>query len=149
MLILGIGNCNIIRSVCLPFELLQDDTLYRESAPNPNGYWVNRQWVLLPNTFVTFSGIWSPYREGETSITLPEGVSSSDSIVINTLEVLATANSSIGNESTAARIYIEDPEVNTNAEYYIIRKAEIWKANSSFSLIPSYNEYIAERHRAT
>jgi hypothetical protein len=126
-----------------------DDTFYKEVAPNPAGEMVDFEWVVYPNTYTTFTGLWSPYKEGESSITLPDGVSSEDTIVINTTETLSTDDSSIGNESTGERIYLQNPEVNLNTHKYLVKKAAPWVANSSFQLIPSFNEYIAVRERAT
>ena len=133
----------------MAFALLLDDTLYKEVAPNPAGHFVNYEWVEFDNTFTTFNGVWSPYREGETSLTLPEGISSSDAIIIHSTEVLATDDSSIGNESTGQRIYLSNPEVNIYTHKYLVRKLEVWNANSSFSLIPTSYEYMATRERAT
>lgn len=133
----------------MAFELIQDDNLYRRVAPNPAGQYIDRVWVEFDYTIETFAGLWSPYKEGETSFTLPEGVDSQDTIIIHTEDVLSTDDSSEGNESTADVIYLGNPDTNPNEPKYIIKKASIWKSNSSFQLIQPFNEYLAVRVRAS
>ena len=124
------------------FTLIQDSDLWITARV---GSWINYVWVEGTPVVTKKSGLIEPFRSEETSLILPQGVSSSETIMIHTEHVLKVYNNIIGNESIADIVTLKDPALNPTTFKYMVLGKEDWDANSSFTLIPSYNVYMAVR----
>lgn len=124
------------------FTLIQDSDMWVVSR---SGQWVNRVWVEGVPVSTKKSGLIEPYKEGETSMILPQGVSSKETIIIYTEHDLNVYNNIEGNLSIADLITLEDPDIVTTTFRYMVLDKEKWDANSSFTLIPSHKVYLAVR----
>lgn len=129
------------------FNLIKEYTFYKEVDSTPSGgSWVNGVWVTdTEGTIGTipFTGTEEPYRQGDTSLILPEGVDSNRAMILFTSEPLKT-HSSVG-ATLADKIYLVNPEENPDAEVYVVRDVEDWRVNSGFELLISQFEYLCIR----
>jgi len=131
--------------VALGFTLLDDDQLFKETTV-VLGQWINRQYVESPVSSIdSFDGIWEPFNEGESSLNLPTGISSTDAITLFTNDVLRVANDIAGNVSDRQIIFLEDPAVITTTIPYVVMDKAFWKGNSAFSFVSEYTEYLCIR----
>ena len=129
----------------LGFSLLSDDTLYK-AVKITKGSYVNRKWVEGTITsYESFLGDWEPHSDGEETITLPQGVSSTNSILIYSQEELSVASDLKGYEEVGDIIYLEDPEDQAEVPPYRVIAKEVWKANASFTLLQGHILYLAVR----
>lgn len=124
------------------FTLIQDDDMWVTSR---EGAWVNRVWVDGVPTITKLSGLFEPYQHGETSLILPQGVSSEDAVIIYTEHILNTYNNLTDNITEADLVTLQDPTLHPNTFKYMVLMKELWSTNTSFTLIPSHNVYIAKR----
>lgn len=132
----------------MAFTLIADDTLYKKDTSAANGSWQDGVWIPSDSSsYLQFEGTWEPYQEGEGMFALPEGVSSTDAIVIYTDSSLVTADGYEGDAIEPDIVYIKDPEVYTLARPYKIHEKGDWTMNTSFTLFNGYGEYLAVRMR--
>jgi hypothetical protein len=124
------------------FTLIQDSDMWVTAR---TGSWVNYVWVEGTPVVTKKSGLIEPFSSEETSLILPQGVSSSEAIIIHTEHDLKVYNNITGNESIADLITLKDPVTNPTTFKYMVLGKEDWDANSSFTLVPSYHVYMAVR----
>lgn len=152
----------------LGFDLLGEDTFWREGVAS--GSYINRRWVPdtapaslddfeingvafltggqpleVTGSFATFTGNYEPFKEGETELILPDGVSGEESIIIFTTQNLAVHNDLAGNEVIGTVIYLTDPNLDSDAIAYVISAKQVWNDNTGFTLMNAYREYLATR----
>lgn len=125
------------------FTLIQDDDMWVEERNA--GQWIDYVWVEGVVTPVKKSGLIEPYNREETSLILPSGITSEESIVIYTEHDLKVYNNIVDHLSIADLITLEDPVLVPTTLRYMVMDKEKWTANSSFSLIPSHKVYLAVR----
>lgn len=135
----------------MSFQLIQPDTFYKlVEVTGESGQWVNGIWVpdSTPTpTYEPFTGTEEPFQQGETSLVLPEGVTSDKAIVLYSETKLNTFSSV--NPSLADTIYLEDPSVNPSTQAYIVRDVEDWRVNTGFKLFVSQWVYLCVRENFT
>lgn len=124
------------------FTLIQDSDMWVISR---TGQYINRVWVEGVPVVSKKSGLVEPYNREETSLILPQGTSSAESVIIYTEYDLKVYNNIEGNLSDADLITLKDPDLNPTTFKYMVMDKEQWDANSSFSLIPSHQVYLAVR----
>jgi hypothetical protein len=126
------------------FTLIQEDTLYKEVKTYTDGYY--KRGVYYDGeetiTYPTFEGLAEPMGDGSENLALPQGVSSTDTIMVYTSEELNTSEDN-GNDATLADvIYINDPETRKGSQKYVVWRDAAWSANASFTLIDSAHDYV-------
>lgn len=129
----------------MAFTLLSDDPLW---VVRYEGAYVNRVWVDGVPVVTPIEGLIEPYKMGQEGIPLPEGNDVEDAFILST-EVLTLRTDDPETEQKADYVTLEDPEVITETYKYRVAATAPWSANSSFSLIPSYKEYLLIRERTS
>ena len=128
----------------MAFALISDDPLW--IVRRTDGAYINRVWVEGTEAVGATTGLLEPYRDGQESITLPSGYDVVDAYMLSTEDTsLQVADPEA--EIEADFITEEDPAVVTNTPRFRVVSKAPWKANSSFSLIPTYQEYLVVRER--
>lgn len=125
------------------FTLITDDDMW--VLQRGTGQLVNYVWVEGTPTVAKKSGLIEPYNKQETSMILPSGITSEETIVIYTEHDLKVYNNIVDHLSIADLITLEDPALVPSTLKYMVLDKEKWKANSSFTLIPSHKVYLAVR----
>jgi hypothetical protein len=134
----------------MSFQLLKEDTVYKQTISTTGGSWVSGVWYAGGETInhVGFDAIWEPFNSGQESLNLPQGVSNEDAVTIFTAETLVT-NQSLDNDSALGDIvYLDDPNLSTSHAYQIWEK-EDWRQNQGFTLVSAYYTYLAVRLNRT
>ena len=130
------------------FTLLTDEILFKKIiTPDPNGQLVNGIWfggdpVI---SYEELEGIWEPYQKGQDNVVLPEGVTSSDALVLFSEAELLTHSDLVGNTNKADIVYVEDPEVDPTAKAYVVWYKAPWIGNGGFELLMGHGEYVLVR----
>ena len=123
----------------MPNTLLLDRLLYRLVSTSVNdGGWVDGVYFEGASpvlTFPSFNGDWEPLDKGQIRTVLPEGINTTDAILVfSKIELDVTINNN-GNVKLGDSIFLEDPTVITNTIEYIVFDKEVWLTNTGFTLL--------------
>ena len=131
----------------MAFQLLQEDTLYKQIITTSGGSYINGVWIKGTEavSYEPIEGITEPYLKSEQSSYLPEGVSNTDSLILFSPDTLKTHQSLPNNSNLADVVFIEDPDTYPDAFPYVVWDKMVWKNNQGFALIDDYEEYILIR----
>lgn len=121
----------------MAFQLIIEDTLYLEKVEYTEPYILRGVYVAGGETitYESFSGSLDPYRDGQESLMLPAGTSSSDARILYSSTSLLTYDDT-GEASIADKVYLSDPQAGKKkAQRYVVMNKEDWTTNGSFQLI--------------
>jgi hypothetical protein len=147
--------CNIVTcpipTVVTDFKLLEDRVLYKKiTNSREDGQWLKG--VYYPSNEPTnvvykpFSGEYEPLSTGQARRVLPEGINTTDAIIIYSDEELFLETNNSGNFITGDSVYLENPDTNPLAIEYVVFNKETWDHEDQFELllVDSY-DYVCIR----
>ena len=127
-------------------QLLKENTFYRQVKTTSEGRYVGSVWLDgdITLSYTPFEGMYESFRQGQSAIILPEGVSSTDAIWLSSHTILKTSNDLIGNASLADKITLLNPDVYPDTPVFVIWHVEPWD-DAGFELLTPHHDYIAIR----
>ncbi len=132
------------------YLLIEDRTLYRKViTPTGDSSWVRG--VKYPSsnptiTYESFLGEYEPLSRGESRKVLPQGLNTSEAIIVFSDIKLNISTNNNGNNNEGDTIYLEDPNVNPSAEEFVVYDREDWAFGPKYELLTNNSyDYICIR----
>lgn len=123
--------------------LIEDETLW---ISTPTGsYDASRRFVKGYSAATTFEGLWEPFSTGLSTLVLPTGISSKESLILFTDLEINISDDHVGRIATASLVYLQDPVTFPNTVAYAVWDKASYISNGGFTLIGGFSEYILIR----